>query len=681
MGIQGLLPFLRSYVKKTHIEAFQGTTIGVDAMCWMHKGAYACSRELVEGRDTDKFVNFFLRMCTVLLHHKIKPIIVFDGERLPAKAKEEKRRGEVREAARLQALELLQRKHHGEDVDEREVNNKCETAIKVTSSMISRLQSALRELSIDFLVAPYEADAQLAYMCRIGWISTAISEDSDLLAYGCPSTLFKMDKHGNGDHISLPFLQIDHAGQEVAIELPEADTKKGKGKKAGKSKKSGKSPEEVDQDEFGAETEAKTKAKSAQLETADKEVQIHLNSWSPEKFSEFCVFCGTDYKDPDTHIKKFGIKTAFNMMCKHSDAEALLSWMLTQKQFKERFPCDPSEYIPRFRQVVAVFWHHVVFDPKRGECISIASSFPLTKTKRVLDGLDLQEVCGNFFDRQEALLMARGEMDPRSRQLKRLEPLTIAERRFINRLLEDKRSELTEYRFQVSLQEEAQRRAEAEVNEPPKEVEEQIPQADNGEDGQEADVADVQVSDKSIHLLPGDERKLLEIKNQFSKTESDDPTMEPHEKSKSTNPFSRKRVATPCHNGRAVPTAPVLVSKRAKVTLTTPHVEAAPQRQFKSLAPHSRGGYGAKEAAQAVLAQRGIADFEALEEDRDKSKLKYFFPCKTEEKKPANKPSKLSAWNPRSWEDDTPEIKSVGHNSLSIRGGAWPGWKLRSGWG
>ena len=49
---------------------------------------------------------------------------MFDGERLPAKAKEEKRRGEVREGARLQALELLQRKHHGEDVDEREVNSK-----------------------------------------------------------------------------------------------------------------------------------------------------------------------------------------------------------------------------------------------------------------------------------------------------------------------------------------------------------------------------------------------------------------------------------------------------------------------------------------------------------------------------------------------------------------------------
>ena len=37
-------------VKKKHIEEFKGQTIGVDAMCWMHKGAYACARELVIGQ-------------------------------------------------------------------------------------------------------------------------------------------------------------------------------------------------------------------------------------------------------------------------------------------------------------------------------------------------------------------------------------------------------------------------------------------------------------------------------------------------------------------------------------------------------------------------------------------------------------------------------------------------------
>jgi hypothetical protein len=35
-------------------------------------------------------------------------------------------------------------------------------------------------------VAPYEADAQMAYLARNGAVHAVITEDSDLLAYGCP---------------------------------------------------------------------------------------------------------------------------------------------------------------------------------------------------------------------------------------------------------------------------------------------------------------------------------------------------------------------------------------------------------------------------------------------------------------------------------------------------------------
>jgi len=235
-------------------------------------------------------------------------------------------------------------------------------------------------------------------MCRTGWISTVISEDSDLLAYGCPSTFFKMDKYGNGQHITLPCLQVDHVGQELAIESPEKQKKKPRSKKQAK-KPTKSSPVEEIPDEAEMETEAKpvdkvrkSNAKSPQgLEDAEKEIQSHLNSWPPEKFAEFCVFCGTDYKDPDTHIKNFGIKKAFALMCKHSTTQGLLSWMLAEKSYKDRFPCDRGEYLQRFQRVVAVFWHHVVFNPARGECTSIATSFPLTSSKRVLEGLDLQD--------------------------------------------------------------------------------------------------------------------------------------------------------------------------------------------------------------------------------------------------------------------------------------------------
>jgi exonuclease-1 len=43
---------------------------------------------------------------------------------------------------------------------------------------------------VEFVVAPYEADAQLAWLAKLdslmGGVSAVISEDSDLIAYGCP---------------------------------------------------------------------------------------------------------------------------------------------------------------------------------------------------------------------------------------------------------------------------------------------------------------------------------------------------------------------------------------------------------------------------------------------------------------------------------------------------------------
>ena len=38
---------------------------------------------------------------------------------------------------------------------------------------------------MDCIVAPYEADAQLGYLMKAGIVQAIISEDSDLLVYGC----------------------------------------------------------------------------------------------------------------------------------------------------------------------------------------------------------------------------------------------------------------------------------------------------------------------------------------------------------------------------------------------------------------------------------------------------------------------------------------------------------------
>ena len=71
------------------------------------------------------------------------------------------------------------------------------------------------------MVAPYEADAQLAFLARTKLVDAVITEDSDTIPYGCtrvgglnpgttaawvmpppsPQVLFKLDKSGRGKEI------------------------------------------------------------------------------------------------------------------------------------------------------------------------------------------------------------------------------------------------------------------------------------------------------------------------------------------------------------------------------------------------------------------------------------------------------------------------------------------------
>ena len=64
-----------------------------------------------------------------------------------------------------------------------------------------------RAARVEFLVAPYEADSQLAQLaCHVpvaqGGVAAVITEDSDLAVYGCPRVIFKYD--GWGAHHALP---------------------------------------------------------------------------------------------------------------------------------------------------------------------------------------------------------------------------------------------------------------------------------------------------------------------------------------------------------------------------------------------------------------------------------------------------------------------------------------------
>lgn len=58
-------------------------------------------------------------------------------------------------------------------------------------------------MKIEYFVAPYEADAQLAYLAKIGYVDLVLTEDSDLLAFGCKRVLFKLGDSGEVKEINL----------------------------------------------------------------------------------------------------------------------------------------------------------------------------------------------------------------------------------------------------------------------------------------------------------------------------------------------------------------------------------------------------------------------------------------------------------------------------------------------
>ncbi|NXN85444.1 EXO1 Exonuclease, partial [Bombycilla garrulus] len=192
MGIPGLLQFIKEAAEPSHVKKYKGLTVAVDTYCWLHKGAYACAEKLARGEPTDFYVAFCMKLVHMLLSFGIKPVLVFDGCTLPSKKEVEKARQERRQANLLKGKQLLQ---EGRLSEARECFGR---SVNITHAMAHEVIKAARAQGVDCIVAPYEADAQLAYLNKTGMVQAIITEDSDLLAFGCKKVFLKIDKFGNG---------------------------------------------------------------------------------------------------------------------------------------------------------------------------------------------------------------------------------------------------------------------------------------------------------------------------------------------------------------------------------------------------------------------------------------------------------------------------------------------------
>lgn len=218
MGVKGLLPCLQPITRFVALERYRGLTVAVDAMSWLHKGVFACDvKALAKSQrgllSSDKptlsstasssidmkCVNFTMKKAeTLRSNFGIEVVLVIDGDSLPGKKEE----NELRRAERHEAFQkALAAEQAG---DSRAARRFYAQSCSVTHKIKYELIKACKQAGIAFLVAPYEADAQMARMAHTGMVDLVITEDSDTLVYGCPRVLFKVDFETNqGQEIQI----------------------------------------------------------------------------------------------------------------------------------------------------------------------------------------------------------------------------------------------------------------------------------------------------------------------------------------------------------------------------------------------------------------------------------------------------------------------------------------------
>ncbi|KAI4213465.1 MAG: hypothetical protein LQ351_003966 [Letrouitia transgressa] len=132
----------------------------------------------------------------MLIHFGVVPYMVFDGDDLPSKAETEAGRKKRREESKKLGLELYRLGKISQ------AHLELQKAVDVTPEMARQLIDELKKLGVQYVVAPYEADAQLAYLEKKNIVQGIISEDSDLLVFGAKRLLTKLDQYGDCVEIS-----------------------------------------------------------------------------------------------------------------------------------------------------------------------------------------------------------------------------------------------------------------------------------------------------------------------------------------------------------------------------------------------------------------------------------------------------------------------------------------------
>jgi 5'-3' exonuclease len=222
MGIKQLNQLLKNrcpeIFKEIHLSEFAYQKVTIDVSLFM------CKFKSI----SDNWLASFINLIICLRKNNIHCVFIFDSGHPPEKIQEKEDRVQSREKnrARIDALDTSLVKYETTDVldegllelymkqDEQKVRilkqvieKKKKAIFSVTQEDWANLRELFTVMNVAYFDAPLEAETMCADLCKRGLVCGAMSDDTDVLAYGSHVFLTKVDTY-KGTAIKIEYADI-----------------------------------------------------------------------------------------------------------------------------------------------------------------------------------------------------------------------------------------------------------------------------------------------------------------------------------------------------------------------------------------------------------------------------------------------------------------------------------------
>eukprot|EP00316_Scyphosphaera_apsteinii_P020511 CAMPEP_0119316428 /NCGR_PEP_ID=MMETSP1333-20130426/39582_1 /TAXON_ID=418940 /ORGANISM="Scyphosphaera apsteinii, Strain RCC1455" /LENGTH=373 /DNA_ID=CAMNT_0007322069 /DNA_START=139 /DNA_END=1260 /DNA_ORIENTATION=+ len=246
-----------------------GRTIAIDASMCLYQFLVAVRQGESQSNlsnaagEVTSHIQGFLSRTVRLLEVGVKPVYVFDGKPPELKRQTLAGRAESKQQADADLAAALE----GDDADE--IRKAAHRTARATPQMNADVQELLRLLGCPVILAPSEAEATCAALCRAGKVFATATEDMDALTFGTSVMLKNL-----------------------------FDTE-------------------------SARTQSKRPVYEIRLETLLQQLDVSMGA-----FIDFCILCGCDYCGS---VRGVGPATAFKMIKTHGSIDAAVASIDTSR--------------------------------------------------------------------------------------------------------------------------------------------------------------------------------------------------------------------------------------------------------------------------------------------------------------------------------------------------------------